>query len=719
MATPPRSNTLPGPPDPRGVLALCLALSACSGDNTPDSTSGASDDTTASNPASTSGPTTADPTTSDLPTTSDAPTTTTPGTTGPDPTSTTTDPTPGTTTDTTTGATQDGGLSQRPADPIVLLGGQLPGLAAVPIADIVGFARRDGAWVQVPIQVDERVRIDFCTVYARALLGDNAPCKTSQIINALFYADPKTYTGADTDPAFDIDDELVFMARDAGDQAAPGSSPDGVLADTSLELAVVDGDETGWLYLFQRSDDQLEPGAGADLVSYTLEFTPPIDYLSAYPFVGKGSCGDAICDPPILEDSIVKSPHYERHFVARWVTDSLKLTTEGSTGKDLLDLAQARFAPNVCGRHVLTFSTSEGAFIANIDGPVRAIRSYMGANSGPLTQRTHLFYDRAEVVQTFLRVHTIPGIMELIDYAADAPGMTYFNEHNEAGLAIDGVPDPGFDTAQFSWELISGPHGSVVSVLDPRFSKPFGTIAYYEDDAKTKNNQCSASNTVDSPDDQAFGTSGMWVNAGIPDTDPRNGSLDYLFISRTSYYDIPDLELAAAKQIVARAKAPPQTTARSFTAPGPACGDTTCDPGEDTTCALDCNPIDNSCGDGICDLWENSVNCAKDCSTGGMGSMCGDKSCDPGEHELNCNGDCWTPAYAPLVACMNQKCPVQLGACNDELPCVDRVVCTAECVAGGGTLAACTTSCANMIPATPEQQGFTTTLLMCASMNCN
>jgi len=24
-----------------------------------------------------------------------------------------------------------------------------------------------------------------------------------------------------------------------------------------------------------------------------------------------------------------------------------------------------------------------------------------------------------------------------------------------------------------------------------------------------------------------------------------------------------------------------------------------------------------------------------------------------------------------------------------------------------------------MIPATPEQQGFTTTLLMCASMNCN
>lgn len=696
------------------LLPLCLAVTACSGDATPNTTSSTGDsstnpttppDSSTENFPTTSGPTTADPTT-------DEPGTTT----APNPTTTATT----TATDTTTGATHDGGLTRRPADPIVLLGGQLPGLAAIPAADIVGFAVHDGAWTQIPIQVDERVRVDFCQIYAKSLLGDNAPCKTSQVIDTIFYADPNTYTGADTDPGLDLDDELVFMARDAGDQTPPDRLPDGVIAETSVEVALTDGDEQAWVYLFQRSpNSDLEPGAGADLVSYTLTFATDIDYKTEYPFAGKGSCGDAVCDPPILETSIVKSPHYERQFSARWVTDVLKLTTDGSSGKDLLDIAQARFAPDICGRHVLTFSTSEGAFVANIDGPVRAIRSYLGANSGPLTQRTHLFYDRSEVIHTFLRVHPIGAIMELVDYAPDATGMTYYNEHNEAGLAIDGVPDPGFDTTKFAWELVSGPHGSIVSVLAPHYSQDFTTVAYREDDAKTKNNQCSASNTLDSPDDQAFGTSGMWVTSAIPDTDPRNGSKEHLFIQRTSYYEAADLALADGKQIAALAAAPPTATARSFTSPGPSCGDATCDPDEAAGCPFDCNPIDGSCGDGLCDLWENSVSCADDCGDGQIGSTCGDTTCDPGEHELSCSDDCWQPAYDPLVACMDQKCPVQLGACNDELPCVDRVVCTAECVAGGGALATCTNSCAMMIPATPEQTNLTTSLLMCASKNCN
>ena len=51
------------------------------------------------------------------------------------------------------------------------------------------------------------------------------------------------------------------------------------------------------------------------------------------------------------------------------------------------------------------------------------IRSYLGANSGTYTQREHIFYRSTERVQTFLRVHAIPGIIDFYDYSAAAVGM--------------------------------------------------------------------------------------------------------------------------------------------------------------------------------------------------------------------------------------------------------------------------------------------------------
>ena len=92
--------------------------------------------------------------------------------------------------------------------------------------------------------------------------------------------------------------------------------------------------------------------------------------------------------------------------------------------------------PANCGRSEDTFDDAEGAFIVNKDGPVRAIRSYIGANSGPNTQREHIFYDQREDVRTFLRVHAIPGIMDFFDYSprGRATGMIYSNDKNPTGV---------------------------------------------------------------------------------------------------------------------------------------------------------------------------------------------------------------------------------------------------------------------------------------------
>lgn len=592
-----------------------------------------------------------------------------------------------------------GALGRR--EPVVLAGRHLPSLVGATPGDVVAFSRANGTWTQVPVQIDEKLRADFCRIYAAAKLGTAAPCKTSLRIEAEFYADPATYTGADPDPAFDADDELVFLSSSGGDRWSGIGEPAGIRAGSGVEVELTDGEERAFAYLFVRADPALLPSAGQDLVSYRQTFVgvpAGFDYKNDYPFAGRGSCGyspgskPVACDPPILEDSVVKTGAYERHFSARWVTDGLRITQAGASGVNLLDLAQARFAPNVCGRTVSTFSTAEGAFVANIDGPLRAIRSYLGANSGPLTQRTHLFYETSEVVQTMLRVHQLGSLMDVQDYASSAQGMTYFNSENTGGVPIDGVPD-AISTAVPRWELVTGPGGSIVHALEVRTSQPLAQAGYYLDDANADeaNDQCELSNVLKSPDRIAWGQSGVRFTEPLPDTDPRNGSKAHIFLERRTWYEGPSFGVREAE---ARASRGP-IAVRVANVPA-------------TT--------DGRCGDGACDPWENSVGCASDCSTGGaVADGCGDGTCAAGEQALNCAQDCWTPALVPFADCLETKCAAESGACGDEAPCVDLVVCVAECVAGGEALQACETSCGAVVTTTAEQKSYADVLLKCAT----
>ena len=90
---------------------------------------------------------------------------------------------------------------------------------------------------------------------------------------------------------------------------------------------------------------------------------------------------------------------------------------------------------------------------------MRAIRCYMGANSGPNTERTHIFYARREDIITDLRVHAIPGVMDFFDYSPAASGMTYYDDLNLSGVTIDGTPDTVTLGAPTNWERVDGPAG--------------------------------------------------------------------------------------------------------------------------------------------------------------------------------------------------------------------------------------------------------------------
>ena len=106
----------------------------------------------------------------------------------------------------------------RPADPVVLNGAQLPALASVAAGDVVAFRWVNGSWDQVPIQVDERKAVNFQTVYNIAV--------SANFVTTV-YADPGTFTGADANANVDADDEVVFMAKDVGIEAPADAADPG------------------------------------------------------------------------------------------------------------------------------------------------------------------------------------------------------------------------------------------------------------------------------------------------------------------------------------------------------------------------------------------------------------------------------------------------------------------------------------------------------------
>lgn len=435
-------------------------------------------------------------------------------------------------------------LLDRLQDPVVMLGAALPTLIGQPVDQIVAF-RWESGWGQIPVQVDERKVVEYRVVY------DNH--EVTWTLTTTAYADPTTYTGPDTDPLFDADDELVFMSRDSGGQAPVGATRPAGTVGAGQEVGIFDArdDITAYVYLF-ATDGSLAPGAGQDYVTYDFNLLAG-SYIPNY----QTSAG------PNPEDSQVVTAHYRTHFSDRWIRDETNVYSGGASGVDILDRHKNLFGPGICGRSENTFCNGEGAFFANKDGPVRAIRSYLGANSGPLTQRDHLFYERRQDIRTFLRVHQIPGIMDMYDYSPDATGMLYFNDLNRSGVIVNGTPDV-VTAGPIVWEMVTGAQGSLIMVhfVETNVS-PFAHTSYYSDDSTPSVTQCTG-------DAFEYSTSGVWIDQPIPNTDPLLPNAKNLTSIRVEYYEGPGLSPEIADIRDEQARQPLQASSQVFPEPIPA-----------------------------------------------------------------------------------------------------------------------------------------------------
>lgn len=434
----------------------------------------------------------------------------------------------------------------RPSSALVLTGSQVPALVGAAPGSVVAFRHTlvDDApvWVQIPVQVDQRKVVGFGSQpasnttagVAGTVYGSGATGPT-----ALQYADPNTFVGADTDPNVDADDEIVFMTADGGGKAraADHSSPAGVVPGSGVAVQFDDprvADARGWVYLF-RSSGGLDPAAGEDYVDYRFTLTSG-DYKTTY----------KRADGPNPETSRVITPSYRIDFTDRWYETSWKVLAAGASGVDILDGHKNQFDLSTCGRSNATFADAEGAFVANIDGPVRAIRAYVGANSGPRTQRTHLMYRDHEEVLTDLRVHAIPAIMDFIDYSPQAVGMTYRSSTTPGGVPIDGVAD-AVSTDLPTWEAVSGSQGTVLSHNEFTSSVAglgAGTHQFYRDVVAPAEEQCWG-------DGSFYGASGAHIQTAIPNTDPNTTPFATLQGRRVTWFGPPPATPSAVATVAA------------------------------------------------------------------------------------------------------------------------------------------------------------------------
>jgi hypothetical protein len=309
----------------------------------------------------------------------------------------------------------------------------------------------------------------------------------------------------------------------------------------------------GYVYLFEDTSG-LDPGAGKDYVDYEFNLTNGPYKTGAYNPTGTAP-GGGMNRGPRPETSSVVTDSYRRGFTDRWYDNELRILRGTATGVDILDRHDDQFdaLDASCIRTQDTFRTGEGAFIANTDGPVRAIRDFMGANSGPHVQRQHIFYGNLEMINTYLRVHPIPGVMDFFDYSAAGIGLTYENGvmtpagvvqgTPPGGVPIDGQPDPvtGAGAAMLDgFESVDGPQGGLS--MPQRLLTNNPDPAYrlvYRDGNVVGQPPCTGD------DAELYGASGPQLNSAINNTDEAGrdfwggGQFSNLWYQRSIYYEAP------------------------------------------------------------------------------------------------------------------------------------------------------------------------------------
>lgn len=337
-------------------------------------------------------------------------------------------------------------------------------------------------FVEVPFQVDQV----FTRYLSNMASGFSVYSGEDQHTTYAFQREGFRYTASDpsnpclavpdsetaTDPirGLDSNDEVVFMARDAGPQApADALRPHGTSAVKAVTVVDPLTQATSYLYVMQGRTPSYTAENGyvrytRDASADTFEFSE-----SSYDNYGNAATGP-YCDdegsvvtkadgtPDIQrrrprDTATIETDRYRYRYDGRWLMTDVRVKEDGASeyGPDLVDRWKARaFQQDAesetpcCGyEEEDTNWGGSSTLLGELSGPVRTVRETWGADSGTNVIRRETFYRDDMVMKTWLRVHVIPpldGIYAQWDYNAGV--MTdYYNPNVTNGVPIDGSND--------------------------------------------------------------------------------------------------------------------------------------------------------------------------------------------------------------------------------------------------------------------------------------
>ena len=367
---------------------------------------------------------------------------------------------------------QSGAAVSRPSstldrlfEPVILNTNALPAFVGTPVDDIFVYALRGGAWSQIPFQVDEISQADRYSPLDDGIFNSRATANGVRF------------------------DELVFMAKDAGDQAPGAPVIDGQPFNGAwykVEVTnPVNPSAKGWVYVVRS--DALNP----TLEDY-VNFSPATRQLTGqtYEFGFATSSGDR----------------------KQWI-DVLKVGAAGSRGPDILDRT-----PNVDGCAKICLNEEELDRLARFeddqfikDGRVRVILRDGRMKAYGSTLEWSVYIPPFPTTPTYVQFST--------DFNRDATGAKFFNAATpSSGVIVDGVPDAVPTTPFSRWWQLATSSGSVIQVGN--YASAGGTLTnYYQDNA-------TASDPTGEP--------GYYADTGARINNPNNG-----FTYSVRFYFLP------------------------------------------------------------------------------------------------------------------------------------------------------------------------------------
>ncbi|MBN2088861.1 fibronectin type III domain-containing protein [candidate division KSB1 bacterium] len=374
----------------------------------------------------------------------------------------------------------------RLTEPVIIPSDSTAGLIGTAVDQIFAFSYSTAtqSWQPIPFQIDEKGIETAINFY------------DSTRIDTFF-----NYFG-ELNGILDTQEELLFMAQDAGDRAPENQW----ITDTDsknyprIEIQIFDPlnpEEPGYFYLYK---------------SITLK-SPSKDYVQLTPATTDTTGDDFIQAVSYSEG------HDKNGFTTDW---SIPLEQQGN-GLDFMDFLKMRlkvdfgFMIGLSEVQALQFRK-----FAYTDGPIRVVRrlsfflvfSLFPQPIGVADFTTYYYPYHTQVEGPTRRLSASWGVAYLrqsIDLNENAIGMQFYNPMNSQ-IIIDGKPDATvvntlLDSPAMNWHLITGTPGSVIFTYTVPALGERRELYYFDNDAASSGDGFE----TDSGDGKSYGDIGIAI----------------------------------------------------------------------------------------------------------------------------------------------------------------------------------------------------------------